>query len=152
METKLKHPKRLTFVVFFALTLILVEAWCIFPPSIRAEPLDMKCFSSISFYIALCIFPVIYLIVNVQKLKWLGIIISFFDITIALYLVMWTHGSVYWSPFVISFFHVILMKTFLKEGNTFFERYEECWAEWIVSVYYCAGIGSICLWILFRFF
>lgn len=142
-----KHSKGVTFLILLVLVLASLGAWCFFPLRIHAELWNMKSFCNISFSVALFAFPCIYLMENVRKLKWLGLLVTFFDALIVLYLVMWTHSAVYWSPVVIYFFNHILISSVCGDGN-FIEKYEDFLLAHIASVYLCGGVCSVFLWIV----
>lgn len=145
-----KHSNCATFLALFILTLIAFGAWCFFPPHIHAEDLDVQSFCSISFYVAFFIFPFIYFVVNIQNLGWLGLLFALFDTTITIYLVMWTHSAVYWSPLIVAFFNYILVNNFIRE-NKFICTYDNFAAMHIGLTYLLGGFVSGMLWLLFHF-
>lgn len=145
-----KHSKGVTFLVFFVLMLVSSGVCYFFPPRIHAELWNMKSFCNISFSTALFAFPCVYLLTNVQRLKWLGLLVSFLDVIIVLYLVMWTHSAVYWSPWVVCLFNHIFVTWVCGDGDIT-EKYEDFLSVQVVFAYICGGICSFFLWGIFLF-
>ncbi len=144
--------KNLTSFMFFVLTVLSLGLYYFYPPCIRAAVWDISegGFGSISFSVALFAFPLIYWVANMQKLKWLGFLVTFFDVTIVLYLLMWMRSAVYWSPLVICFFNYVLVGCIARGRTGFLTKYEDLFSAYITSTYLAGGALSFFLWILFR--
>ncbi len=148
------YAKTTTFFVLFALMLLALGVFYFYPPNFQAEVWNISegDFGNISFSIALFAFPTVYWVANVQKLKWLGFLFTFFDITIVLYLIMWMRSAVYWSPLVICWFNYILLNWLICGRKAFLIKYEDLFSRYIVSTYLVGGALSFLLWGIFCLF